>query len=304
MRKSVFRRYFLGMLAVVLSSTGCTPQKAEAIRASSAQFANESKAALQALDSMIVKETLPVPRTDSEISEEFVRLVSGSTKTLDAEAIELSLDPYTVNPSIGSAARVGFVREVSSQYAAFGAMFVDLPRGSFFAKDAVARAVPPGKKLTAQLLAFAREVNEHPPQFLQQRAQLLLEFENVRTASIGADEKRSKLLALRDRWVLMRRMETDLQREVVEKCLKAAAIGIALEKQLRDYERLSLKDVNDLTIKALNVAGDLTGKDMKSLHQKSQELFVLIEQDPAWKGLLEEVSATLARNMTAGKRGD
>lgn len=81
----------------------------------------------------------------------------------------------------------------------------------------------------------------------------------------------------------------DLQRGVVEKCLKASIIGMQVRRLIDTYDKISLDDLNSIISSVLEEAGDLTGKDFSQLKLKSEEVFAIIEKDPIWSDLAQGI---------------
>ena len=82
--------------------------------------------------------------------------------------------------------------------------------------------------------------------------------------------------------------EKDLERETIAQCLKASVIGVQIQKQIVDYDKLSLEDISEAMSLALSTAGALTGEDLSKLQVKTNEVIYTIENDPAWSALVAE----------------
>lgn len=288
---------FLGCLLM-----GCTPEKAQALRTAAVQFRSESLAAINALEVMLDKEIAEPPRSETEAAGQFAKnlLELPASQPLSAEIIRRALNPdaVTLNPEVAQR-KANLFGEVRAQYAAFAAIFDQLEAGSFLARDAVARATPYADKLTLQMAAFAKSVTEHPPQLIQFRNALIARMDAARKdAALSAEEKSRRLRELRDEWLLLEAGERDLQRSVVELCLKAATLGREVSRLSRTYGDLSLEDINFAVQRALDVAGQLTGKDVTALAAKASEVYASIRDDSIWSSVagqtLDEINKVRA----------
>jgi hypothetical protein len=100
-----------------------------------------------------------------------------------------------------------------------------------------------------------------------------------------AEERRRALTALREQWLLMVAGEQELQRSVIEQCLKAAIVGKEVSRLIREYDRLSLEDLNFFINRALGAAGQLSGNNLEALQAKVSEVLAGIQEDPELNAL-------------------
>lgn len=280
----------------------CTPEKARALKTAAVQFKVEALAAIHALEEMMKKETAPPPRSEAEATEEFVKNILSIplSDPLSVEIIDLAGDPFTVAPGPEERQRQDFIANLHQQYFAFAAIFDDLESGSFLARDAVRASAKYAKDLTVQMAAFAESIGENPPQLLQHRSKLIGEFDVVRKDNnLSADEKRRRLVELKEQWEAVKAAEQELQRSTVEQCVKAAVIGMEVRRLIDTYENVSLDDLNAIIARVLDVAGGLTGKDLGTLKTKSREVFAKIKRDEIWSdvadSVLNKVTTAIAR---------
>ncbi len=263
------------LVVICLCLLGCTPEKAQAF--------------------MLEKEIAEPPRSETEAAGQFAEnlLAMPANMALNPEAIRKALypDAITVTPEVAKQ-KSDLFGEMRAQYAAFASIFDQLEAGSFLARDAVSRAAPYADKLTLQMASFAKMVSENPPELNQFRNALIFRMDVVRKdAALSAEEKSRRLRELRDEWLLLEAGERDLQRSVVEQCLKAATIGIEVSKLSRTYGDLSLEDINFAVRKAFDAAGQLTGKDFTSLQAKASEVYAAIKEDSIWSGVADQILA-------------
>lgn len=286
------RRYGLCLLLVVaLGLSACTPEKARALKTAVVQFRGESLAAVNQIEVLLRKETEAPPRSQAATTEEFVKNVLSSQKPqLTADDIRLASDPYAVAPDPEvEARRAEFLGELRSQYATFASIFDEIEGGSFLARDAVTRSNEPARKLTLQMAAFAESISRFPPQLLQYRSALLQKINDTRKdANLTDAEKRRRLAEMLDEWRTLEATEAELQRSTIEQCLKAAELGVEVQKLTQEYDRLSLDDLNFFIARALETASALTGRNLDGLKNRSAEVFAKIKEDPAWRSVADQ----------------
>jgi hypothetical protein len=279
----------LAILALSGFLLGCTPEKAQALRTAATQFKSEALAAVNLIELLMSKETEPPPRTDNEAAEVFATKIldPSNTEPLDEEAVIQALDPDAVTPDPQlEAKRQQFLGELRNQYSTFAAIFDELEAGSVLARDAVKRSGKHADALTVQMASFARSISENPPRLLQHRSSLVSKMEAVRVDTVtAAEERRRALTALREQWLLMVAGEQELQRSVIEQCLKAAIVGKEVSRLIREYDRLSLEDLNFFINRALGAAGQLSGNNLEALQAKVSEVLAGIQEDPELNAL-------------------
>jgi len=288
--------------ALVLSSffVSCTPEKARALRIAAVQFRVEAMKAIDLVEQLLTKETSPRPRGESEAAEEFARniLQLKSDTDLSEDKVDLAVDPYTVQPGSQQKAREEFVTNLRRQYSAFAATFDELEGGSYLARDAVRKSGSHAQNLTLQMAAFAESISQDPPQFLQYRSALMDEIDSVRkNASLSSEDKTRRLIKLKEEWEAMKQSERELQRSTVEQCLKATVIGREVGRLIDTYEHLSVDDLNVLTARALDAAGELTGKDLQGLTVRSADVFLRIREDPVWSNVADSALTTVNQEL-------
>lgn len=295
------------LLFVGLMLSGCTPEKAGALSNAAVQFKVKSLEAVGAILLLMDKELESPPRTNSEINEEFVKkileLEDGTLIT--SYAVKTAIDPYSA-PLDKEILREQekFKNKLRKHYIAFADIFEDLEGGSFFAKKAVKASAPHAKKLTLQMAALAKSISSNPPILVQYRNAITVEIENVlEDKELKEGEKKSRLIALKEKWDLILAKELDLQRSTVEKCLEASLLGMQVCRLIDKYDTLSLDDIHFMVNMVINEAGAISGKDLSNLKLKSENIFAKIESDPIWKGMtdvaLEEANNAMANSSVS-----
>lgn len=303
----------LAVVVVGLLLVGCGPEKARALRTAVVQFKVEALDAIDAIDTWMSRELETSPRASSTANEEFVtNILELDSLELTPEVIELASDPYKVETDAElTQAREEFKAGLIEQYSTFATIFDDLEKANFVAAAAVKKSAPYAEKLTIQMAAFAKSLSHHPPKLLQYRSTVISEIDLVRLdTSLSFDEKRIRLLELKERWESIKKQESELQRSTVEKCLRASLLGMRVRRLIDTYDEFSLDDLNSVIAKVLDEAGNLNGEDFSELKRKSEEMFATLENDPIWsemaQSVLNEANQVVSEadtNQTVGEGG-
>lgn len=275
----------------ILTLSGCTPEKAVAVRAAAVQFRTDSQKAMAAIRNMFDAELASPPRTDAQRSDEFAaRILSlPSDAALDGETVELAADPYAVKLSAQElAARSEFFNRLSEQYQAFAAIFENLEQGSFLAKSKVEKTKQHAAMLTAQMAAFALATQENPPRFIQRRTALIKQLNRARK-DIGSspEQKRQAMAELLARLDELKAQESALLREVMESCAVAAASGQTALELIDSYNKLSVDDIGRMIDRGASMAETLSGKNLGALRAQNQRALGFLQQNPEYKPLAE-----------------
>ncbi|MBN2123538.1 MAG: hypothetical protein JW821_04545 [Deltaproteobacteria bacterium] len=279
----------LAAIAGVLCA--CTPEKARTLRLAAVQFRVEALAAIKAVEGMMEMEISSRPRTETEVTMEFVRNALESSEPWLAEDIDLALDPCRVEIAPGEQhKRKAFFSDLRDQYVAFAAIFADIERGNLFTGRAVEKAAELSEKLTIRMSALAESIRIHPPQLLQLQTDLVSTINDIREdETIDMEEKRRRLMELKEQWIDLRKREKELQRSTLEKCLKAGLLGKEISDLIRKYNEWTIGDMETFVVRTLNLVGSLSGEDLGPLTIKTQKLFVEIREDPVWEDVADKV---------------
>lgn len=278
------------LFSLVLLS-GCTPEKAVAVRAAAVQFRGDSQRAIAAIQKMFDAELAAPSRTDAQRSDEFaVKILSLPADTaVDGDVVELAADPYTVKLSAQElSARSEFFSRLNEQYQAFAAVFDSLEQGSFLAKDKVAKTKQHAALLTAQIAAFALVAQENPPRFIQRRTALIKQLNKARKdMSSSPEQKRQVMADLLARLDELKAQEAGLLREVMEACAIAATSGQTALVLVESYNKLSPDDIGRMIERGASMGEALSGKSLGALQAQSQKALGFLQQNPEYKKLAE-----------------
>ena len=289
------------MLAGILLTSGCTPEKAEQLRAAALNFRNAAHAAIGAVEAMQQAEIAPPPKTTAEKDQEFIKnmMALSTSPVIDQAKFQTILDPDAVQLSAAAKSEsASMIESFRTDYAEFAAMFEPLPKGSFLAQTNVAQTKRIAQKLVAQLVNLATAISQNPPRLQQHRTKLLGDVRRMLKSrqNLSQEEFRVEALSLKDRAHTLDAQEAELQRATVERCLAAALIGKELIPLIESYGKLDVKDIGNIIHRAFNVQEAVTGRPMSDLRGRLDNLVLGLEADPEIKALL-----TVAKNSMEKK---
>ena len=288
MSQHTIKTSFANLTGIVLSVSlllgGCA-SKAKLLQTGAAQFETESKAAIEKIDELRRKEIEATPLSSKEASEQFVKLVTGSSKPITLETVKILLDPFKAHAPESEAEWQAFLQKMRRQYMMFATTFASLDTGSLFAADDVKDAVPILDKLIAQMAAFSQGIKENPATFIRERAVIAMELEEVRDSDSPDEVKKLELLELERRLREIAAAEEDMTRRTVEQTVKAAKLGMELRQLLMNYDELSVDDIAEGLTTAFRLVGGIPGLDLSGLQAETNEILQEINKDETLKQL-------------------
>jgi hypothetical protein len=170
----------IGVLLSVSLILGACAKKAKIIQAGATQFEVESLAAIERIDTLRRKETEATPLPREKASAVVVEGVKNSTEPLTLATLRVFINPLQAETPQSEAQWQAFLQKMRQQYTTFAATFASLDKGSWFAAAEVKETIPILDKLIAQMAAFARSIEDHPAEFIRERAAIAAEMEQVR----------------------------------------------------------------------------------------------------------------------------
>lgn len=302
------RRVCLAMwvFPAMLLLAGCTPEKAGALRSAAYLFRSNSAGAVQAIQDLMDSEVAAPPRSDAARADEFVKNILSLPKdtALSGEVIGLASDPYAVQLSAQErGARDATLERVQKQYEAFASMFDDLDRGSFLAKDKVAKTKTYAVALTAQMASLATSFSQQPPRFIQKRASIISKMEAVRKdARLSAEQQRQELAELKGSWDQLVAEEVLLQRSVVEKCFLAAASGQTVLQMIDAYNKLSVDELGKMSESILAAGEQISGRNLASIRTQNEKVVGYLNANPEYKLLLKPALESISSRTAPDSR--
>jgi len=287
---------------------GCTAEKARALTAAATQFEVESLAAIDLLAEMGQKEQEAPPKSDTEAAADFFENVRDWERPLILpDQVEFLLDPDSETASEEAIqAWNELLDRLRVQYQTFASIYDRLEEGSYLAADAVEASRPHALVLSAQMVTIAKQIESAPPRFLKYRGSYTGELNLIKRAlgegSINEQTAQRQVAQVRERWLLMRQAEKELERRIVEQCLKSAALGVEVRDLIDSYKQLDIDTINILVAKALDTAGALSGRDLTALRGEATTILAKVESDPAFRRVAEGALTTV--NSAIAGRGN
>ena len=281
----------------------CTPEKAKSIRLAAEQFSNQALIAINAVQNAMEEELAPRSRSPQEQTEQFVDFLANLDLSELAERgidIDFAILEQAANPDAFQLApevkksRNEYLNGLRTRYATFAGMLQGLEEGSFFAADAVERSNKVANRLTADMASIAKHFSTHPPILIQQRGTLIADtLEILEDTGLSQTSRNDRLVVIKTRFDEIKEEEQDLLKSVLEPSLKAAEIGRNLQKMAREYDQLTVSDMQDLLLRSIGIVGALTRMDITALTDEANEVFSIIENDPVFKSVAEQAMEEL-----------
>jgi len=276
----------LSWVLLVLAVSGCTEEKALALQSAAMQYRDQAVRAL-ALTAYGVRASTAMPaRTPDQLADKLKTL----DRPIDASTLEFLLTGEAELARAGDVATqpLDALRE---RVIAFSAIFDNLPRGSYLAKDEVKRAVPIALRMNQSLLNVAAQIDAGTLRIADNPRRIEIIEDTNAAISMPPGEKRDKALqrAALDMVDLSAR-ERQMQMEANANLLQAAEIGNAVIGLARNYDQVALKDVLNALNDALALAGRISpeSQSIKRSLARLQGATKAWEEDPVLKPLLAQ----------------
>jgi hypothetical protein len=312
-RWSPSNRRLAGLLGLVCVSlvSGCSVEKAKTLQVAASQFRSESLAAIDAIDTLRQRELEAPPRSLVETRQDTIRRILNSQSPLNADLIELALNPDRVPPDPEWEA---FVADMKVQYTGFSGIFDRLEGGAMVDSQAVKNSAVYAQRLTVQMALFADAIQKNPPVLVRHRSWVIANLRRVRrdyqALGNGATTPRQSELErqtgeLLAEWQRIRQEEQQLLEATVLQCTKAVAIGKDVIELANRYDDLSLSQLSLGVSQVLTTASSLTGRDYGRTQSQFDRLLGDLNRDPLWqpvtRSLLDRVNAAAdGRNPPTG----
>ncbi|WP_009631348.1 hypothetical protein [Synechocystis sp. PCC 7509] len=284
---------FIFLIASIFIS-GCTPEKARALRLAAIQFKVESLAAIQAIEQMHQREIASPPLSQTELRNNAIDNILTSKKEIFLpQDLDFLIDPD--KPQIDPQAQVAwqaFINKMNTQYTTLAAIYDEVENGSLLATDAVKKSAEHARILTLQMAAFATVIDKHPPILLQDRIVVIADIDTLRKQyqqkrNEGEPDENLQLLKdkageLYDQWQQIAVDEQKLRETTLAQCLKAAILGKELTQLIERYNKINLDDLNSIIARVLDTTAAITGQDYAALKTRATNVFAEIKNDPIW----------------------
>ncbi len=303
------RRLRMGVLGCCCISllSGCSVEKAKTLQAAAAQFRSESLAAIAAIDTLRQRELEAPPRGLAETRQDTIRRILNSQSLLNADLIELALNPDRVPPDPEWDA---FVLDMKAQYNGFSGIFERLEGGAIVGNQEVKTSAEYAQRLTVQMALFADAVQKNPPVLVRHRSWVIANLRRVRrdyqalspgTARSAELERQTGDLLVE--WQRIRQEEQRLLEATVLQCTKAVAIGKDVIELANRYDDLSLNAMSLGLSRVFSTASSLTGRDYSQTQSQINRLLGELNRDPFWqpvtRSFFDRVNAAADRRNPA-----
>lgn len=273
-------------LGLVLAVSGCTEEKALALQSAALQYRDQTVRALGLTAHGLRAATAMPARTPERLADKLHTL----EQPLDAATLDFLLTGETELARTAEIATQPLDR-LRDSVIAFSAIFDNLPRGSYLARDEVRRAIPIALRMNQSLLNVAAQIDAGTLRIADNPRRIEIIEDTNAARGLPPGEKRDKALRRAAQAVAeLSAREQHMQREASANLLQAAEIGNAMIGLARNYDQLALRDVLNSLNDALELAGRI-GPESQSIRRSLARLQGATrawEEDPVLKPLLAQ----------------
>lgn len=275
----------LVLLSLVFSQSSCTKEKAEALKTAAKDFRTQASVALDNLDSLFVQDVAFAPQNrEDEVGKIVESLKNGPA---GVRGINEILE-YSPTPEFDTSKYSQKLNQIRGTYEAFEAMFSDLPRGHYFAGDAVERSEDLAKKLVAQMVFLALHIKEHPFK-LNARLQTAVKKRDEALRERDQAIKDKKLTVLATELIALRDDTKAANEAAIRECVKGAETGLNVVRLIQNYKKMSVQDILSVVRDGIARVNLLTGKNTDGILTHLDEIEKKISDDPDWNAILSDV---------------
>jgi hypothetical protein len=313
MKSSKYAYHLLATL--VLSSSlmisGCSKEEAKALKDTANLFGNESIAAIDATETMILKELQEPTQTEEEEKALFLRVVL--RQQISDEDLVSNLKRL-MNPPQPSATAVGnlkaYMASLREQYGTLVAIYDDVERGHLLANEAVQKSKAPLEKLTVQMAYLAVCVDKYPANLLKDQSKVLAEIRRLRNTYFKTADPATKkdiegkIVEQFFQWQKIEKNEQELTQNVLNHATKSAMLGRELREKIDRYGDITLESLNSLLINVLDIVSNVNGQDYSGLKKQANQVWEAIKNDEDFRGSAEVILSQFNSNLRSGGSGE
>jgi hypothetical protein len=276
---------------------GCTKEAAKALKDTAKLFGDESIAAINAVETMILAETQEPSLTEVEKKVRFLQIILAP---VDDQSLVQNLEQLMTPVEPSKSAVITFkayMASLRSQYTTLVSIYDDLERGHLLAKDAVKKSQLPLQKLTFQMSYLAICADTYPTNLLKQKSSLIAEIIKLRRLyfttrdPVLKKEIEGKILEKFVNWEQIQAKEQALTQNVIEHSAKAALMGRELNKQIEHYDDINLERLNSMLINVINIVSLGTGREYTTLQKEVHKVWETINNDKDYKAAANAILA-------------
>ena len=276
----------LTCLPLLLAAAGCTEEKALALQSAAVQYRDQAVKALNMTANGIRASTAMPKTTSATLSGK----LKGFNGKFEEKHIELLLTGDSMLANAADSATEP-LEKLRDRIIEFSAVFDNLPRGSYLAKEEVSRTLPIALRLNQSMLNLAGQIDNGKIRIVDNARRIELIEETNAALDLPVGEKRDQaLLRVSNDLVELTVREQKMRRDASVNLLQAAEIGNSLIGLARNYDQVSLGDVLNSMNDSLRLAGRIS-PDSDSITNALKRLNSAAkawEEDPTLKPLLDQ----------------
>ena len=275
----------ISFIVILVFISGCSKEKAEAIKVAAGQFRVEAVSALGQIENLFKQSVgMPVESSEKRIKD-ITELLDKATEKITAKTLDGLLSEGSIGQETSNIIDKEF-EGLKGRYYLFEGMFRSLPAGSFFSKDAVKKSEKHAINLTLEFIKFAEKLQNWPVQFTGRRVLILEKIaQGKKIQDVNLRELNLKLSA--QDILELEKDETKAKEEAVLQCLKASEAGKLVAELIHGYEKLSVGDILAMTKDTLGFVSEINGGNLDSLMEKYKSVETTIKNDKHWSTLLD-----------------
>jgi len=271
-------------LLAALCLSGCTEEKAKALRLAAESFKIEADTACSmGADSIKAAVSLP-PRTRLEISRNLAE-----AKQFGANELEIIYsDPSIVDAGIAPA--LSALNKACEAHRQLAAIYTDLPRGYLLATDDVKKAQKHVVNVTLRFAKLAQVFDSLPNVGRDNIARIKIIEARAKAMAVTDEKVRAPLLDAVAEEVLENQTRETLKRtQVLAQFAKATSYGEQLTQMSINYGQLSVADILESLQELSSLYGNVTSRIGvgQNAIERIQQVEARIKNDPRLSPLLE-----------------
>lgn len=273
----------------MLTLSACSKEKAEAIKIAAENFRSDAVLAIDKVNKLF-DQNISVAKFSEQKIEKIVSDLEGLGSSETAINSEI-LDEWFKEEHIGDVSNAIHKEEfnkIKKRFTAFEAMFTNLEKGHYFAKDAVKKAEKYAINLSLDLIHYSKTLESNSFRNMSERVLIIERIEEARFEENDEFQKTLRENVARDIIALEIR-ETQLKEDAIRQCLMAADRGKIVAELIKDYDKLNIGDILKIVKNSMNYGIDITGnKKLNDLMKKFEGVETEIKDDPYWKVLIDK----------------
>ncbi|MDG5816139.1 hypothetical protein QA601_13680 [Chitinispirillales bacterium ANBcel5] len=257
--------------------SGCTKEKAEAIKNLSLIFREEASESLNQIKTIILKSVeMPAQDVGAVVKDlESIRALNDEKLTfLIDEAGSSNSNLRNINQELQS---------LEEHYYLFASIFSSLPQGHLFASDAIERAQKYSKALTIRMINLADDLHRGSIQ-VRSNAKRIALIEQINDAKkIDNDSlRRKKLEVYAQEIIAVAKEEKQIKERAIIQCLKTASIGKELYRLIENYRDMDIQQILAMTNNAIERSSMISvdNKEIVSLLNRFRNYQSLLSEKP------------------------